>query len=113
VHPNASRHQRSSPVKLVSRIKHDDGYRRILARLLARRPKGIFLSEYERGEIGPDLFRQACKFGLEGLMSKRCDRPYCARRHQSLKPSHLRSFEKRAQSVLRRLRSLRVSQLAP
>ena len=37
-----------------------------LARLLARRPEGIFISEFERGEIGPDLFRQACKFGLEG-----------------------------------------------
>jgi hypothetical protein len=38
-----------------------------LARLLARRPEGIFISEFERGEIGPDLFRQSCKFGLEGL----------------------------------------------
>ena len=47
-----------------------------LARLLARRPEGIFVSEFERGEIGPDLFRKACKFGLEGLVSKRRDRPY-------------------------------------
>lgn len=47
-----------------------------LARLLARRPEGIFVSDFERGEIGPDLFRQACKFGLEGLVSKRKDRPY-------------------------------------
>jgi bifunctional non-homologous end joining protein LigD len=47
-----------------------------LARLLARRPEGIFLSDFERGEIGPDLFRQACKFGLEGLVSKHKDRPY-------------------------------------
>jgi ATP-dependent DNA ligase len=44
-----------------------------LARLLARRPDGIF-------EIGPDLFQQACKFGLEGLVSKRRDRPYRAGR---------------------------------
>jgi bifunctional non-homologous end joining protein LigD len=51
-----------------------------LARLLARRPEGIFLSEYAQGEIGPDLFRQACKFGLEGLVSKRHDRPYRAGR---------------------------------
>jgi len=51
-----------------------------LARLLARRPEGIFLSDFERGEIGPDLFRQACKFGLEGLVSKRRDRPYRAGR---------------------------------
>jgi bifunctional non-homologous end joining protein LigD len=34
------------------------------------------MSEFEQGEIGPDLFRKACEFGLEGLVSKRRDRPY-------------------------------------
>jgi hypothetical protein len=47
-----------------------------LARLLARRPDGIFLSDFEQGEIGPDLFRKACEFALEGLVSKHRDRPY-------------------------------------
>jgi hypothetical protein len=47
-----------------------------LERLLARRPEGIFVSPFERGEIGPDLFRAACNMGLEGLVSKRRDRPY-------------------------------------
>ncbi|WP_275186075.1 RNA ligase family protein [Bradyrhizobium sp. CSA112] len=47
-----------------------------LARLLARRVAGIFLSDFEQGEIGPDLFRHACMMGLEGLVSKRRDRPY-------------------------------------
>jgi hypothetical protein len=47
-----------------------------LKRLLARQPEGIFASDYEQGEIGPDLFLQACKFGLEGMVSKRRDRPY-------------------------------------
>jgi Protein of unknown function (DUF3800) len=28
-------------------------------------------SDFEQGEIGPDLFRKACEFGLEGLVSKR------------------------------------------
>jgi bifunctional non-homologous end joining protein LigD len=51
-----------------------------LARLLARRPEGIFVSDFERGEIGPDLFRHACKFGLEGMVSKRRDSPYRAGR---------------------------------
>jgi bifunctional non-homologous end joining protein LigD len=51
-----------------------------LARLLARRPDGIFMSDFEQGEIGPDLFRKACEFGLEGLVSKRRDRPYRASR---------------------------------
>jgi len=51
-----------------------------LARLLARRPEGIFVADFERGEIGPDLFRKACEFGLEGIVSKRSDRPYRAGR---------------------------------
>jgi hypothetical protein len=38
-----------------------------LARLLARRTEGIFVAPFEQGEIGPDLFRHACKFGLEGM----------------------------------------------
>jgi len=50
--------------------------KRKLARLLGRRPDGIFPSEFEQGEIGPDLFRKACEFGLEGLVSKHRDRPY-------------------------------------
>jgi bifunctional non-homologous end joining protein LigD len=47
-----------------------------LARLLARRPDGIFVAPYQQGEIGPDLFRAACNMGLEGLVSKRRDRSY-------------------------------------
>lgn len=51
-----------------------------LARLLARRSDGIFIAPFEQGEIGPDLFRAACNMGLEGLVSKRRDRPYRAGR---------------------------------
>ncbi len=51
-----------------------------LARLLARRLDGIFVAPFEQGEIGPDLFRAACDIGLEGLVSKRADRPYRAGR---------------------------------
>jgi bifunctional non-homologous end joining protein LigD len=47
-----------------------------LDRLLARRPEGIFVNPFERGEIGPDLFRAACNMGLEGLVSERRPRPY-------------------------------------
>ena len=47
-----------------------------LERLLRGRPDGIFVSPFESGAIGPDLFRKACEFGLEGLVSKRSDRPY-------------------------------------
>jgi bifunctional non-homologous end joining protein LigD len=51
-----------------------------LARLLARRVDGIFLSDFEQGEIGPDLFRHACLMGLEGLVSKHRERTYRAGR---------------------------------
>jgi ATP-dependent DNA ligase len=51
-----------------------------LARLLARRADGIFVAPFEQGEIGPDLFRAACRMGLEGLVSKRLDWPYQAGR---------------------------------
>jgi bifunctional non-homologous end joining protein LigD len=51
-----------------------------LSQLLARRVDGIFLSDFEQGEIGPDLFRHACMMGLEGLVSKPKERPYRAGR---------------------------------
>jgi bifunctional non-homologous end joining protein LigD len=47
-----------------------------LERLLRGRPDGIFVNPFETGAIGPDLFLAACNMGLEGLVSKRSDRPY-------------------------------------
>ena len=47
-----------------------------LAQLLARRPDGILIAPFEQGEIGPDLFRAACRMGLDGMVSKHRDRPY-------------------------------------
>ena len=49
-----------------------------LERLLARRPEGIFINPFERGDIGPDLFRHACLTGLEGLVSKHRERAIAA-----------------------------------
>jgi len=65
-------------------IEGDDDLRRLPLHLrkdraraaLARRPDGIFINPFERGEIGPDLFAAACRMGLEGIVSKRRDRPY-------------------------------------
>ena len=38
--------------------------------LLARRVDGIFISDFEQGEIGPDLFQHACMMGLiEGMVN--------------------------------------------
>jgi bifunctional non-homologous end joining protein LigD len=47
-----------------------------LSRLLARRVDGIFLSDFEQGEIGPDFFRHACLMGLEGMVSKHRESTY-------------------------------------
>jgi hypothetical protein len=41
-----------------------------------RRGYGPLIADHT---IGPELFRQACLMGLEGLVSKRLDRPYRAR----------------------------------
>ena len=51
-----------------------------LEKLLHRRPEGIFTISFQEGEIGPELFYQACLMGLEGIVSKRADRPYRAGR---------------------------------
>ncbi|MEY9138540.1 bifunctional non-homologous end joining protein LigD [Bradyrhizobium diazoefficiens] len=47
-----------------------------LAKLLHRRPEGIFVAPFEQGEIGPELFEAACRMGLEGLVSKHRARRY-------------------------------------
>jgi bifunctional non-homologous end joining protein LigD len=49
---------------------------RVAAKAIPDHGEGIFVNPFERGEIGPDLFAAACKMGLEGLVSKRRDRPY-------------------------------------
>ena len=69
-----------------------------LERLLARRPDGIFISSFEQGEIGPDLFRAACNMGLEGLVSKRRDRPY-----QSGRSKHWMKVKNRAHPAMTRV----------
>ena len=52
-----------------------------LAGLLSDPVDGIFIAEYEQGEIGDVLFRIACNMGLEGgVVSKRLDHGYCAGR---------------------------------
>jgi bifunctional non-homologous end joining protein LigD len=45
-----------------------------LARVLAL--DGIFLSDFEQREIGPDLFRHACLLEMEGMVSKHRESTY-------------------------------------
>ena len=52
------------------------GYRKKrLARLLGGRRLGIVLSEHT-DEDGATIFQQACRMGLEGIVSKRLSAPY-------------------------------------
>jgi bifunctional non-homologous end joining protein LigD len=46
-----------------------------LARLLSGRRLGIVLSDHTE-ENGATIFRQACRMGLEGIVSKRLTAPY-------------------------------------
>jgi len=55
-------------------------------------------SSWERGEIGPDLFRAACKMGLEGLVSKRRYRPY-----QAGRPKHWVKIKNRKHPAMSRV----------
>jgi bifunctional non-homologous end joining protein LigD len=50
--------------------------RATLASLLRRAGNGIRLSEHIEDGDGAAVFRHACTMGLEGIVSKRRDRPY-------------------------------------
>jgi bifunctional non-homologous end joining protein LigD len=54
-----------------------------LTKLLAKSDGAMQLNPVMPGEIGPDLFNAACRMGLEGIVSKRRDRPYRAGRSAS------------------------------
>lgn len=56
-------------------LKLDERKQR-LAKILERRPEGIFVAPFEIGELGPRLFEAACKMGLEGIVSKHRERGY-------------------------------------
>lgn len=51
-----------------------------LLKLLVRSDDGIILNEHMDGELGSVMFKHACRLGLEGIVSKRRDKPYQAGR---------------------------------
>ena len=72
-----------------------------LERLLRGRPDGIFVNPFEIGAIGPKLFHAACGMGLEGMVSKRTDRPYRGGRSP-----HLVKVKNRQHHAFHRVRKL-------
>jgi hypothetical protein len=50
------------------------------------------MANYEQGEIGHDLFRAACRMGLEGIVSKRRDRSSVSTRNESTVATLTRIF---------------------
>jgi bifunctional non-homologous end joining protein LigD len=48
----------------------------LLARVLRRSADGIVLNEHMDGELGVTMFKHVCRMGLEGVVSKRRDKPY-------------------------------------
>jgi len=50
----------------------------VVGKLLKRSADGIIYNDHEAGAIGPLLFEQACKMGLEGIVSKHRERGYKA-----------------------------------
>src|SRR3954470_10353870 len=53
-----------------------------LGKLLKRSSDGIIYNDHEAGAIGPRLFEQACRMGLEGIVSKH--------RTGDIRPDHAR-----------------------
>jgi hypothetical protein len=49
-----------------------------LDRPLSRQVGGIFMADYEERDIGHDLFRAACRMGLESIVSKHPAAPIVA-----------------------------------
>jgi bifunctional non-homologous end joining protein LigD len=52
-----------------------EGRKATLEMMLAKAGRGIRFNEHMKGD-GETVFRHACKFGLEGIVSKRKDSPY-------------------------------------
>jgi len=75
-----------------------------LDRLLSQTVDGIFMTPYEQGEIGPDLFRAACRMGLEGTVSKHRGRAYTGG-----KCKHWVKVKNRAHPAYNRVRDARLA----
>jgi len=65
--------------------------REALVRVLSEVGHGIRLSEHLDGD-GPAMFRHACAMGLEGIVSKRRDKPYRSGRSPVLAAVRIRGF---------------------
>jgi len=55
-----------------------DMRKRLLAELLDGAVAGVVYADHLEGREGIPIFEAACKMGLEGIVSKRRDKPYCS-----------------------------------
>jgi ATP-dependent DNA ligase len=75
--------------------------------VLSRQVAGIFLTDYEQGEIGHDLFHAACRMSLEGIVSKHRGRAYRGGRCR-----HWLKVKNRAHLACNRVRDLHAARLS-
>jgi hypothetical protein len=72
----------------------------ILARLLSRSTSGIQLNEHMEHDDGALVFEQACRLGLEGIVSKRRGSPYRSGRTPDAQPGRPSSCTSTIDNVL-------------
>jgi bifunctional non-homologous end joining protein LigD len=71
------------------------GRRAMLKKLLRKAGPALIFSEHMDGEDGAAMFRHACALGLEGIISKRLDKPYLSGRCQHWRKVKNPAYERR------------------
>jgi bifunctional non-homologous end joining protein LigD len=71
------------------------GRRAMLKKLLRKAGPALIFSEHMDGEDGEAMFRHACALGLEGIISKRLDKPYLSGRCQHWRKVKNPAYERR------------------
>ncbi len=71
------------------------GRRAMLKKLLRKAGPALMFSEHMDGANGEAMFRHACALGLEGIISKRLDKPYSSGRCQHWRKVKNPRYERR------------------
>ena len=73
-----------------------DERRERLERLLRRAPDALRFSDHMEAKDGAAMFRHACRMGLEGIVSKRRNRPYQSGRSRTWLKVKNPAYERRS-----------------